>query len=91
MLFATNAGLGALLTVRLLARLSDRIRLYDLVPLGGEVMTWPPNGDAVMIVPALVSGGGVGLSVRNSGCMCASLITGLVGREVSAGMKVRFE
>lgn len=62
-------GLGARLTVRLLARLSERIRL-DGLRAAAEALgesTCPPYGDAITVVPELVPGGGVGLSVRKRG------------------------
>jgi len=69
MLFCLNAGLGARLAVRLLVRLSERIRLKGREPIAGELeaMIWPPNGDAMTTVPGVVPGGGVGLSVRKRG------------------------
>lgn len=69
MLVLLYAGLGARLTFRLLARLSGRMRLDGRKAAAdafGE-STWPPSGEAVTIVPELVPGGGVGLSVLNRG------------------------
>jgi hypothetical protein len=85
-MLALNTGLGARLTVRLLlARLSDLILLNERE---FEGKTWPPSGDATTIVPALVAGGGVGLSDRKRGWIWASAIVGLVERD---GMKARLE
>lgn len=56
------------------------MRLYGR---GGQGIIWLAKGDARMLVPGVAAGGGVGLSVLNSGWMCASLTAGLGGRDVS--------
>lgn len=47
-------------------RLLDRIRLYER---GGHAIIWFESGLATIVVPGVFPGGGVGLSVRNSGWM----------------------
>jgi hypothetical protein len=58
------------------------MRLKDLA---GHAIAWLDNGLARMLVPGVASGGGIGLSERNSGWICASfiLIDGLGGLEIS--------
>lgn len=60
------SGLGAFI-LPLRARLKLRM-------LSRSEKTWPACGAAMTIVPGLASGGGVGESDRNSGCMCDSLM-----------------
>ena len=67
-----TSGLGLDGRLPLLIRWIDRI-------LCRSDITWPAPGAAVTIVPGVAAGGGVGESVRNSGWMCASLLTLSVG------------
>lgn len=49
----------------------------------GQAMACVANGLAKMFVPGVAAGGGVGLSVRKRGWMCASLTAGLGGLSTS--------
>jgi hypothetical protein len=76
---------------RLLARLGVRrvdasegrgLALRPARPACGS--TWPESGLAVTTVPGEATGGGVGLSERKSGWMCASSVPGAKGAVDSA-------
>lgn len=64
----------------MVVRLFDRMRLNGRA---GQAMAWFERGLAMMLVPGVAAGGGVGLSVLKRGWMCASLTAGLGGREMS--------
>ena len=81
-LCAGARGLGLVVLLRKL--LFDRIRMYGRA---GHAMTWSARGLAMMLVPGVASGGGIGLSVLKRGWICASLTARLGGLETSGIMR----